>query len=52
MQTANDPRIIVALDFPSQKPALTRVDQLDRPHRATDDAPYFSLLLLPGERPR
>ncbi|MEQ5815523.1 orotidine-5'-phosphate decarboxylase [Marinobacter sp. NFXS11] len=30
MQTANDPKIIVALDFPSQNPALELVDKLDR----------------------
>ena len=29
MQTANDPKIIVALDFPSQNPALELVDKLD-----------------------
>ena len=29
MQTPNDPKIIVALDFPSQDPALALVDQLD-----------------------
>ena len=29
MQTQNDPRIIVALDFPSQAPALALADQLD-----------------------
>lgn len=29
MQTLNDPKIIVALDFPSQDPALALADQLD-----------------------
>lgn len=29
MQTLNDPKIIVALDFPSQGPALALTDQLD-----------------------
>lgn len=29
MQTADNPRIIVALDFPSDQPALALVDQLD-----------------------
>ncbi|XKH01086.1 orotidine-5'-phosphate decarboxylase [Marinobacter nauticus] len=29
MQTPHDPKIIVALDFPSQDPALALVDQLD-----------------------
>jgi len=29
VQTANDPKIIVALDFPSQNPALELVDKLD-----------------------
>lgn len=29
MQTPDNPRIIVALDFPSDQPALTLVDQLD-----------------------
>lgn len=29
MQNPNDPKIIVALDFPSQDPALALVDQLD-----------------------
>ena len=29
MQNLNDPKIIVALDFPSQDPALALVDQLD-----------------------
>lgn len=29
MQTANDPKIIVALDFPSENPALDLVDKLD-----------------------
>ena len=29
MQTLNDPKIIVALDFPSQNPALALADQLD-----------------------
>lgn len=29
MQTNNDPKIIVALDFPSENPALALVDQLD-----------------------
>lgn len=29
MQTPNNPRIIVALDFPSDQPALALVDQLD-----------------------
>lgn len=29
MQNANDPKIIVALDFPSEKPALELVDKLD-----------------------
>src|SRR5690554_7802309 len=29
VQTLNDPKIIVALDFPSQNPALALADQLD-----------------------
>src|SRR5690554_7381077 len=29
VQTLNDPKIIVALDFPSQGPALALADQLD-----------------------
>ena len=29
MQNLNDPKIIVALDFPSQNPALALADQLD-----------------------
>ena len=29
MQTPDNPRIIVALDFPSDQPALALVDQLD-----------------------
>lgn len=29
MQNQNDPKIIVALDFPSEKPAVELVEQLD-----------------------